>query len=257
MTAAGAPLREIRQALADDLDMLARVHDRELDAPLIASLCEVGFPRNLALVPESAPVEALHTLLSGWAGDGFRLQKIGGVAACDLLAADFAGIYLTGACGASPYESVWLTDEHLTCQQPMFELRALYQAAGLAVGDWRQRYDDHFVLQFQYLAHRLRDEAVELPELGRFCDEHVGLWFPDFVRTVVQRADSDFYRLLVLLTAAWLEDFRALLEEMTGETRPPREAIAERRRKQLALAAGELAPIRFMPGGRPDAGPSW
>ena len=42
-------------------------------------------------------------------------------ATLDELAADFAAIYLNNAYGASPYESVWLHDEHLACQQPMFD----------------------------------------------------------------------------------------------------------------------------------------
>ena len=41
--------------------------------------------------------------------------------------------------------------------------------------------------------------------------------------------------------AEWLERCRSLIEEITGEARTPR----------------ELAPIKFMPGGRPEAGPSW
>lgn len=242
---------ELRAALADDLDGLARLHDRELDAALFDALLEVDFPGHFALLPDAALRAALRAALHG-------LQKDGDDAAWnDALAADYAGIYLNGACGASPCESVWYSDEHLTCQAPMFELRALYARAGLAVDDWRKRYDDHFVLQFQYLAHRLRDPAVPLEELGAFLDEHVGHWFPDFAHAVATRADTDFYRALALVTADWLERCRALIEDVSGAARAPRELIAERIRKKMALAAGELAPLRFMPGGRPDAGPSW
>jgi TorA maturation chaperone TorD len=241
---------ELRGALADDLDGLARLHDRELDAALVAALAAVGFPDNFALLPGEAARDAMRTAVH-------NLQENGAAAAWqDDLAADFAAIYLNGACGASPYESVWLTDEHLTCQLPMFELRARYEQAGLAVDDWRKRYDDHLVLQFQYLAHRLRAGAP-LDELGAFLDEHVGHWFPDFARAVATRAGTDFYRALALLTAAWLERCRALVEEVDGTPRTPRDVMAERIRKKIALAAGELAPVRFMPGGRPDAGPSW
>lgn len=264
---------ELRAALADDLDGLARLHDREIDEALIAALVTVGFPDNFALLPDDEAREAMRAAFDNLShgdslrssqGDSLRSQKNWGNAAfaddvscADALAADYAGIYLTGACGASPYESVWLSDEHLTCQLPMFELRALYEQAGLAVDDWRKRYDDHFVLQFQYLAHQLRNETVPLAILGRFLDEHLAYWFDDFTRAVVQRADTDFYRSLALLTANWLARLRELIEELSGEARTPREVMTERIKKKMALASGELAPIKFIPGGGPASGPSW
>ena len=256
---------ELRAALADDLDGLARLHDREIDGALIEALAAVGFPDNLALLPDEATREAMRSTVAHLPrGDSFQSQKNwhhatldSEISASDALAADYAGIYLNGACTASPYESVWLTDEHLTCQLPMFELRALYEKAGLTVDDWRKRYDDHFVLQFQYLAHSLRNEAVPLEEIGRFLDEHVGHWFPDFAKAVTLRGDTDFYRGLAVITADWLARCRSLIEEITGKARTPRELIADRLKKKMALASGELAPIKFMPGGRPEAGPSW
>ncbi|HET6718222.1 MAG TPA: molecular chaperone TorD family protein [Rhodocyclaceae bacterium] len=248
---------ELRAALADDLDGLARLHDRETDETLIAALATVGFPDNFALLPDDEARDAMRTafghLQKNWGNATFA----DGVSCADALAADYAGIYLTGACGASPYESVWLSDEHLTCQLPMFELRALYEKAGLAVDDWRKRYDDHFVLQFQYLAHQLRDDAVPLENLGRFLDEHLAYWFADFTHAVVQRADTDFYRSLAVLTGNWLTRLRELIEDVSGEARTPREVMAERIKKKMALASGELAPIKFIPGGGPASGPSW
>jgi putative dimethyl sulfoxide reductase chaperone len=248
---------ELRAALADDLAGLARLHEREIDRALIDDLLAVGFPDNLALLPDEGARQAMRSALDNLQENWSRATFADGMSCADALAADYAGIYLNGACTASPYESVWLSDEHLTCQLPMFELRALYEAAGLAVDDWRKRYDDHFVLQFQYLAHALRDPSVGLETLGRFLDEHVGYWFPDFAAAVVKRGDTDFYRSLAVLTAAWLENCRALIEQISGEKRTPRAVIAERLNKKAALASGQLAPIKFMPGGRPDSGPSW
>ena len=248
---------ELRSALADDLDGLARLHDREVTETLIADLMAVSFPDNLALLPDDATRDAMRRTIEHLQKNWHDATFAEGISAADALAADYAGIYLNGACTASPYESVWLTDEHLTCQLPMFELRTRYEQVGLAVDDWRKRYDDHFVLQFQYLAHCLRSDAVTLEALGRFLDEHVGHWFPDFAKAVAQRGDTDFYRGLAVITADWLERCRALIEEMTGEARTPREVIAERLKKKMALASGELAPIKFIPGGSPAAGPSW
>ena len=79
----------------------------------------------------------------------------------DELAADYAAIYLNNRFGASPYESVWLSDEHLACDRSMFELREIYAAAGWQVSDWRSRFDDHLVLQLQYLRQVLASAAPQ------------------------------------------------------------------------------------------------
>ena len=250
-------LQELRAALADDLDSFARLHDREVDEALIAALVEVGFPDNLALLSDDATREAMRGTVNDLQKNWHHATLGADMSAADALSADYAGIYLNGACTASPYESVWLTDEHLTCQLPMFELRARYEKAGLVVDDWRKRYDDHFVLQFQYLAHCLRHNTLSLEQIGGFLDEHVGHWFPDFAKAVAQRGDTDFYRGLAVITAGWLAQCRTLIEDITGEVRTPREVVADRLKKKLALASGELAPIKFMPGGSPAAGPSW
>ena len=52
-----------------------------------------------------------------------------------------------------------IDDEHLTCQRSMFELREIYAVAGLSGVDWRQRPDDHLVLQLIFIAHAARAAA--------------------------------------------------------------------------------------------------
>lgn len=244
-------LTTLRAALADDLDALARLHDRELDAPTVAALRETGFPDSLALIPVgkagAAAIAEMRIAVAGLTGDARSLE---------LLAADYAGIFLNGACAASPYESVWLHDEHLACQQPMFELRELYAQAGLRVDDWRKRYDDHLALQFQFLAHRLRNDsgADTLAALGRVLEAHVGFWYPDFAARVAARCDSAFYRALVILTSAWLARLAEVIAEICGVPATPREELAARIRAKFAQEAAGVAPLKFMPGA---AGPSW
>lgn len=236
-----------RLALADDLDLLVRLHGGELDASTIEALRADAFPQGLGLLPADAAVEAMRDAVAELRVD---------LASLDTLAADFAAIYLNNAYGASPYESVWLHDEHLACQQPMFELRELYAAAGLQVDDWRKRYDDHFVLQLQYLARRCRaaEEGAPLEAIGRFIDEHLGYWFAEFAAKVAARCGTRFYAALAVLTAAWIERLREAIEEISGELRLPREVVAERVRAKFSEATADVAPIRFMPGG---GAPGW
>lgn len=204
--AAGGTLAD----LADDLETLARLHDVELNADTIAALREVGFPDNLALLPQS---ESAH---EAWAAMRTALAAIPvppQTADLDALAVDFAAIYLTGAYGAAPSESVWIDSDHVTCQQPMFEMREIYRAAGLKAANWRLRPDDHLVLQLQYVAHALRRVATAdfSTELATTMDAHLLRWLPDFAAQVAARAIEPFYAALGNLTLTWCQSLREAL----------------------------------------------
>ncbi len=240
---------ELCTALADDLEALIRLHDRELDASTLAALQAADFPACLALPPAGVAGEAAYRHLQ--AALAALPQS---TAALDDLAADYAAIYLNNSIGASPYESVWLDNDHLACQQSMFELREIYAAAGLAVADWRKRFDDHLVCQLQYLRHGLLLPVPDWQALTVFVDEHIGYWLPDFAQRVTQFARTDFYAGLAQVTWAWLERFRALLGVIHALPRPERQALTDRIRRKLALDRAEVAPIKFMPGAQ---GPSW
>ena len=237
--------RELLEALAEDAEALAALHDRELTAETIAALREVGFPANLGLLPAGEhSIEAWHLMAAA-------LEETD-PGALDQLAVDYAAIYLTGAYGASPCESVWTDDDHLACQDAMFGLREIYAAAGLAAEDWRRRPDDHLVLQLLYIAHALRrsDGAEELRRLAAMMDEHLLRWLPDFAARVAARAETPFFAVLGRLTFAWGEQLRDLLAESLGEPRPTREDIESRLRPQPRAA---VAPLAYLPG----AAPSW
>lgn len=236
---------ELRNALVEDLDQLIRLHDRELDAETLAALPTAAFPGGLAL---SAADEAGETAYANMAAALRENPTL------DELAADYAAIYLNNSFGASPYESVWLSDEHLACDRSMFELREIYAAAGWRVGDWRRRFDDHLVLQLQYLRRVLASAAVDPEKLAGFIDEHIGYWLPDWGQRVSSYCGTRFYAALAELTCVWLRRFRELLGEIHDLPLPSRERMGEKINRKLALDKAEIAPIRFMPGVQ---GPSW
>ena len=243
-----SPPETLRAALADDLEMLIRLNDRELDRETLAGLVETGFPASMGLLPARESLAGPHVVLrEAVAG----LRGADG-AALDTLAADFAAIYLTGAFGASPCESVWMDDDHLTCQAPMFELRKVYEAAGLANPDWRKRPDDHLVMQLDYLLQRLKRAPLaeaDMEHLAAFLDAHLLRWLPEFAARAAARCATPFYAGLAGLTAGWLETFRDVLASVLDTPRP---AV-----RGLGLADGRRAaaeePVSFMPG----AAPSW
>lgn len=235
---------ELLAALADDLEQLIRLHDRELDAATLAALRTADFPAGLALPPEGEAGQLAYANMAAAVAEQISLDE---------LAADFAAIYLNNSLGASPYESVWLSDDHLACAAPMFELRERYAGIGLQAADWRSRFDDHFVLQLQYVRHVLLDPAARSAAAG-FIDEHVGYWFPDFAQRVSAHCATSFYAALAELTHVWLLRCRQLLGEIHGQPVPSRQSVSERIHRKLALEKAEVAPIRFMPGAQ---GPSW
>ena len=243
---------EVAAALAEDAAPLALLDGGELATPVPAELKETNFPANLGLLPAGpaslGSFEMMRTALAS-------LPDSADAALLDELAADFAAVYLTGAFGASPSESYWLSDDHLVCQDAMFDLRKLYAENSLAVPDWRKRPDDHLVFQLQFFARRLDAAATsdDWRALGRFLDFHLLRWLPDFARRVADRCDTMFYAALALLTDAWLQQVRDLIAEHLAEPRPSREEIAASLGSQRE-AEPVAVPVAFMPGA---AGPSW
>jgi TorA maturation chaperone TorD len=221
---------DIWAELADDAETLARLHDRELDAATLAALREVDFPANLALLPPTPEDQrAWHSMAAAL---NHYIPEPPVAADLEALAVEYAAVYLTGAYNVSPCESFWLDEDHLHCQQPMFDLRKVYQAAGLAAPDWRKRPDDHLVLQLQYIAHFLRSglalPAVEAIALGvrraasadfsaaalaAMMDEHLLRWLPDFTGRLAQRAELPVYPALAHLTLAWCNALHRVLKQ--------------------------------------------
>lgn len=242
-----APIGELRLALGQDLSALAILHDRELDVDTIALL-------------KAAPDEPLGLQLEMISGRGKeavtlfaeavkQLPARPGDELIDELAADYAGIYLTHALRASPCESVWLDEDGLAMQEPMFQIRDWYQRHGLQVRDWRTRSDDHLVLQLQFLAHMISHD-VALDEAARFLDEHLLRWIDHFAARVASRCATAFYASLSAVTAAYLDELRDLLSELLDQPRPKAGEIEARMKPVRATA---LPDPQFVPG----ASPSW
>lgn len=212
-------LTQLRASVSEDLLGLALLHDRELDRELIHALwhdCYEDF-LGLRLLGQGAK-RALSLLREGLTEIPTELCQ----ATLDRLAADYADIYLSYTLRAAPCESVWLDEDNLALQEPNFQVRAWYRRFGLAVTDWRKRSDDHLVYELRFLA-RLLDgdgETVDLTEAAHFMDQHPLRWVPQFAERVAQRCDTRFYAGLALLTAAYLDELRDLLGELTGISRP-------------------------------------
>lgn len=244
----GVGLADLWTAIAEDLQGLARLHDREPDAPLLQALRDSRFPDGLGLTFRSPHAMEAQAILRAALAD---LPATVDSGVTDLLAADYAAIYLHGGLHAPPCESPWLDEDGLVCQEPMFQVRACYRDAGLAVENWRQRPDDHLTHELQfvaYLCERSVDSGEPLTLAARFLDEHVLRWVDRFAARVAQRCETAFFAGLALLTAAYLDELRDVLAEALGTPRPTPDALGV----QLA-AGGRRADGRPPPCAAPDS----
>lgn len=241
----------VAEAVAEDAEAIAALHDRELTPALLTALIEAQFPACLGLRP------ARRDHAEAWQA---MAQSISELKDCeanayDELAAEYAAIYLTGAYGVSPCESFWTDDDHLLCQEAMFAWRKLHAELGLEAADWRKRPDDHLVLQLLHIAASARKARGndDWRRLAQILDEHTLPWLFAFAAKVAARSRSAFYVGLAALTAAWLDGLRDLLAEALHEPRPTRTEVEERLHARRQRSP-EPVPLHFVPG---MGGPSW
>lgn len=243
------PLKQWRAVVAEDLLAIASLHNRELDRELVVSLWQSCYEDFLGLrMQGERAAHALALFREGLTDLPTELCQ----STLDRLAADYADIYLTYGLRASPCESVWLDEDSLTLQEPMFRVRQWYKRAGLGVEDWRMRSDDHLVVELHFLAHLLGDESdASLETAARFMDEHLLRWVDLFAERVAARCETRFYAGLALLTAAYLEELRDLLADLLESPRPSREEIDAR------VRYGRFGSVEVEGPYVPGVAPSW
>ncbi|MCU7845958.1 MAG: molecular chaperone TorD family protein [Candidatus Thiodiazotropha sp. (ex Monitilora ramsayi)] len=237
-------LQTFYQAVADDLEMLMLLQDREPDWGILEGMRDCNFPKEMGLKLVSE---------EGTTAIELMVQAVNSIpetpesAYLDELAADYADIYLNHSLQASPQESVWIDEESLTCQESMFQVRAWYELHGLAAENWRVRSDDHLVLQLQFLSHLFAnaESENELTTAARFMDEHLLRWLGEFSLRVANRCGTAYFAGVVLLTAAYCEELRELMAKVLDQPRPSPEEIEERMQPKASQVE---VPLAYMPG---------
>lgn len=252
-SAAGEPetggYQEFLALAADDLRILASLHDRELTPELLAELRRQPFADQVLLGPETEAGRAAFAILDAALASE---ECDGSPARMDALHADYAAIYLNHTYQVSPLESVWVDPEGLVLQEAMFEIRRWYTHYGMQAEDWRKRADDHLVLQLLFTAHLLTHPEPHAPkDAAAFIDHHVLRWIEPFSARVAQRCATQFYAGLGLVTVVVLKRLRSALVEAAGMPLIELEPIEEEKRRRREKAAEEAQ--RFIPG----VAPSW
>jgi TorA maturation chaperone TorD len=244
-----------RHALAEDVDLLTRLADRELDGELIC------------LLRARDPAEWFALDLSGEEFDVARKLIVDGLAELsdppttaqlDDLAAEYAAIHLVNGYDASPAESVWRDEDHLERQEAMFLAREWYARHGVKAPNWRVRADDHLVNELQFLALLLRGGGSrdDLSEAARFLRDHLLVWTPLFADRVAARCRIQLYAGLTLAMAIHLRRLGATLGAACGldMTSP---ALVFQQAKVEGPTCGTPRGELKAPVNTPFTGPSW
>lgn len=237
-------LVEICNAMADDLYMLASLHNVEPTKNLLETLRSENFPSGLGLyLVSDEGLQACELMIHALKDLPYLIDE----EMLNHLAADYASIYLSHSIQASPEESVWINEENLTHQETMFQVRDWYARYGLSSTNWRVRPDDHLVLELQFIAHLISTKPSEesLRETAQFMDEHLLRWVMRFAGRVAARCETPYFAAVAMLTAIYCEEMRDLLAEIINEPRPSQEEIDHRMQPKHKP---EPVPVKFMPG---------
>jgi TorA maturation chaperone TorD len=242
-----------RQALAEDVDLLVRLADRELDA------------ETLTLLRGREPADWFALDLSGAEFDAARTLLVDGLAETpdppsesdlDDLAAEYAAIHLLNSYEASPSESVWRDEDHLERQEAMFLAREWYARHGVKAPNWRVRADDHLVNELQFLALMLRGGGSrdDLREAARFLRDHLLVWTPLFADRVAARCRLQLYAAISLTTAIYLRRLGLALGAATGLDMTPPDRVFKTVKDDGPTCA---SPRELPPEKTPFNSPSW
>ena len=143
---------------------------------------------------------------------------------------DFAELFVgPDHVAAPPWESVYLSREHLLFDVQTLQVRQEYERFGLQIPRVNREPDDHigfellFVAQLldlaaQALEHGQRNEAVHsLTAAHTFLSQHPRMWVGLFAERLDRHASTDFYRGLGQLLVESLD----ALDDRLNEALPP------------------------------------
>jgi TorA maturation chaperone TorD len=193
------------------------------------------FLSRLFLEPANQSLVSLlgeGTVLADWplAADeettvGLQGLRAGSTTPLDVLVVDhrdlFEGPDHVLAC---PYESVYLSEEHLTFEQQTMQVRAFYRQFGVQAPSVNTEPDDHIGLELSFISHLcvLGLDAIEsgdadaetamIASIGDFLDQHLLRWVDDCLDSVVEHSTTEFYRGLGHLTRATVRQLQATFQ---------------------------------------------
>ena len=131
---------------------------------------------------------------------------------------------------APPYESYYVDPEGQARAWIVNQLEREYADAGLAISPSLMDLPDHIAVELEFMSFLCGEEA-EVRETGltgcsdqirqrqsAFLGHHLGRWFPQFSRRVIETSPEGFYGTLVQTTFAFLRHELDLLGLRSGHS---------------------------------------
>jgi putative dimethyl sulfoxide reductase chaperone len=204
-TTTAAPVAERLDAFAAAWTVLSRLLLAPPDEDVLAALSEPGLLDEWPLHRDGPTTLGLRELRSSLLTESLpELRR------------DYDALFVgPGHMLATPYESVYRSEEHLIFDEATRQVRADYARAGLVNTALGREPDDHVGLEFAFLAH-LCTQALDEWEDGRpidrtlrryhcFLDDHVRVWLPTLLNSITRGARTQFYRAVADLALGALD----------------------------------------------------
>lgn len=202
------------RGFADALDLVVRLHDREADAALISGLRANPLADGFAGILPLDPLKSFDDAIASYP-DPLPADVL------DDMAAEYADIYVTHGYRASPNGSVWLTEDRIERQEPMFIARAWYDRYQMKVPNWSVRAEDHLVHELQFVSHLLRLATPRTAaDAARFMDTNLLPWLSQFADRAMVNCRHRYHAASLDLTVALCEALRDRLGAITSIDRP-------------------------------------
>lgn len=140
---------------------------------------------------------------------------------------EYTTLYIIGAGQLPSYESVYLSPDHLTKQEPWSKVKAAYYSNFFRRADDQKTMEDHIALELQFMGllskraaeHAEKEEYDEAEKVLRvqfdFYNEHINKWIPNFCKLTANRKEkltTAFYPAYALLLKGFLEEDAAFLK---------------------------------------------
>lgn len=111
---------------------------------------------------------------------------------------------------APPYSSIYLDNQRTIMGDSTIEAYEYYLDAGLDVGENFKQPPDHISVELEFMYYLLANyiktnDQVYLEKYGQFLKRHLGLWISPFAEKIAERAETDFYRNLGVITRRLIE----------------------------------------------------
>ncbi len=128
---------------------------------------------------------------------------------------------------AAPYESVFLSEDHLLFEKQTLAVRVVYEQYDLQAPEKNRIPDDHLGYELQFVA-ALCDKLVHAwqggecqtktslhTDLCQFLDQHLLQWLPAFCDRVDRYGETEFYKGMAQVAQATAVDLRRDLANLS------------------------------------------